>query len=166
MAFVALMVRFDVSVMAFRSMAFVTVLTGLSLIDLKTFEIPDGFHYAAILLFLGTAFFHPYRESLYGMLTGCIFSCGMLLLSMLFDRISGTESLGGGDVKLFFTIGLFLQHPFLGLLHLILSCCLGLLFSLCIRKERIPFGPSISMAAFITLLFGQPVMDWYMKLLF
>ncbi len=166
MAFVALMVRFDVSVMAFRSMAFVTILTGLSLIDLKTFEIPDRFHYAAILLFLGTFFLHPYRESLYGLLTGCIFSCGMLFLSLLFDRINGTESLGGGDIKLFFIIGLFLQHPFLGLLHLILSCCLGLAFSLYIKKERIPFGPSISLAAFITLLFGEPLMEWYMKLLF
>ena len=41
----------------------------------------------------------------------------------------------------------------------------GLLFVAALKNEKIPFGPSISLAAVITLLYGNIVTDWYLGLL-
>ena len=90
-------------------------------------------------------------------------SCGMLALSLIFDKVTGKESLGGGDIKLFFMTGLYLG-PAGGLLQLICACLTGLLFSAAVKKERIPFGPAISLAAFLALIAGGPVISWYMGL--
>ena len=85
------------------------------------------------------------------------------------DKLLGKESLGGGDVKLFAVVGLYLG--FAGTLFaVLLSCVLGLLFALWQGKrgekgKAIPFGPSISLAAAFMLLYGQGLIQWYMGLL-
>ena len=88
----------------------------------------------------------------------------MLLLTLLFDRATGKESMGGGDIKLFFMTGLYLG-PAGALLGLILSCVLGLVFAAASRRRKIPFGPAISLSAMLVLLWGRPVIEWYMGFL-
>ena len=93
----------------------------------------------------------------------------MLALSLLFDRLTGKESLGGGDIKLFFVTGLYLRSIWEVLFflilqineHLILSCVLGIGCSLIWRKGKIPFGPAIAAAFFLMLLFGEQLTGWY-----
>ena len=99
-----------------------------------------------------------------GLLGGVIVAGALLLLSLLFDRLTGKESLGGGDIKLFFAAGLYLGLAG-SLFNLILSCFTGLLFAFCFRKNRIPFGPSIAAATYVSLLFGPLVTNWYLGLL-
>ena len=83
-----------------------------------------------------------------GVLTGAGLSGGMLALSLLFDRLTGKETGGGGDIKLFVT-GLYLRSISGGIIFLILSCVLGIGCSLVWRKGKIPFGPAIA-AAFLS----------------
>ena len=66
---------------------------------------------AGVLIFFGTAVCLPETgaQILRGVLTGAGLSGGMLALSLLFDRLTGKESLGGGDIKLFFVTGLYLR---------------------------------------------------------
>ena len=104
------------------------------------------------------------RNCLAGLLGGLIIGGGMLLLSLLFDRLLGKESLGGGDIKLFFMTGLFLGTA-VSLFSLILSCILGLFVAVGMKQNRIPFGPAISAAAFISLLYGEQFVSWYLALL-
>ena len=73
--------------------------------------------------------------------------------------------MGGGDIKLFFMLGLYLG-PALGLLHLIISCFVGIFFVVILRKNKIPFGPAISIGAIITLLWGNEFMTWYLGLFY
>ena len=90
----------------------------------------------------------------------------ILLLSLLMDKLLGKESLGGGDVKLFAVVGLYLG--FAGTLFtVLLSCVFGLLFAFMPsrRGKAIPFGPSISFAAGLMLLYGQGMIQWYLGLL-
>jgi leader peptidase (prepilin peptidase)/N-methyltransferase len=61
--------------------------------------------------------------------------------------------------------GLFLK-PACGLLSLILSCMAGLCFVVLLKKSKIPFGPAISIAVCITLLYGSDVVAWYLGLFF
>lgn len=88
----------------------------------------------------------------------------MLLISLVFDRLSGKESLGGGDIKLLFMTGLYMR-PGVTLFSLILSCFVGLFIALGLKKDKIPFGPSISIAVFLSILFGSEFVAWYTGLI-
>ena len=81
-----------------------------------------------------------------------------------FDRLLGKESMGGGDIKLFFMTSLYLGL-LQGLFSLILSCIVGLVIAAVMRRKRVPFGPAISLAAFLSLLYGESFVNWYLSLI-
>ena len=87
----------------------------------------------------------------------------MLLLSLLMDHLLKSESMGGGDIKLFFMLGLYIG-PVLGLFNLIVSSLLGIFMVVILRQNKIPFGPAIVGAAWITLLWGEEIVSWYLGL--
>ncbi len=146
-----------------NQLGLICVLYGLSLCDLKTYEIPDGFILFGIVwwlifsLFLGS-------NIVYGLISGLIISGAVYAISLVMDKVLKKESMGGGDIKLLFLVGLNI-----GLLasvfNLILSCIFGLLLILVLKKEKIPFGPAISLATFISMLYGVEFLGWYMRLL-
>ena len=88
----------------------------------------------------------------------------ILLISLVFDKLTGKESLGGGDIKLLFMTGLYMR-PGVTLFSLILSCFVGLFIALRLKKDKIPFGPSISIAVFLSILFGSEFVAWYTGLI-
>lgn len=76
--------------------------------------------------------------------------------------------MGGGDIKLFFLIGLVLgtMHT---LLTLFIAAVIGMIVGLVVltknkqgRKTPIPFGPSIALAAIIVYFYGDSLIDWYL----
>ena len=195
LVFAALLYRFGLSFLTLRYMLFTMVLLGLSIVDMKSYTIPDRFILVAIGIFLvtvplvslsanGYAFsisgqtFAPDNmplllqrgcrkllpELLTGLAGGFLLGGGILLLTLLFDKLTGKEGMGGGDIKLYFAAGLFVK-PGCCLLLLLLSCILGLIFTVLLRKRKIPFGPSIAAAVVITLFVGPEIMQWYLGLL-
>ncbi len=174
-AFVCLVLRFGASGEALRYMGLAVILLGLSLVDLETFRIPDGFILAGIIWWAvtiplvwgegreGQLLLRTGTDPVSGLIGGFGIGILMLLMVLLFDRISGKETMGGGDIKLFFMTGLYLG-PAVGFFNLILSCVIGLLFVAVTRKKKIPFGPSISLAAFVSLFVGRAVISWYIGL--
>lgn len=198
---VVLVIKFDLSFTALRFMGLAVILMGLSLVDLKTYIIPDRFHVMGIIWWLmtlplialtrgqGVASYYA-REVLeaesfslqagtetlstmqlmlqdlkFGLISAFGIAIFMLVLSIIFDKVSGKESLGGGDIKLLFMTGLYMR-PWVSLFNLILSCIVGLIFVFILKKEKIPFGPSISLATMISILIGSEFVDWYVSLLF
>lgn len=158
-----IMYRYDVSVLALRGILLWMVLLCLTLTDLHAWIIPDRLQIAGILIFFGTALGlpEPGRQMLRGVMTGAGLAVSMLALSLLFDRLTGKESLGGGDVKLFFVTGLYMRSAWEVLFFLILSCVLGIAGSVIGRREKIPFGPAIAAACFCMLLYGDIWTQWY-----
>ena len=81
--------------------------------------------------------------------------------------------MGGGDIKLFGMVGLFLGVK-LGLLTILLSVYIGatygiltIIYSKIKKKEynsMIPYGPFISVGALISILYGTNIMNWYIGL--
>lgn len=76
--------------------------------------------------------------------------------------------MGGGDIKLFFLIGLVLgtMHT---LLTLFIAAVIGMIVGLVVltknkqgRKTPIPFGPSIALAAIIVYFYGDSLINWYL----
>lgn len=166
-AFVLGVWRFDVSLQALWVIGLACILMVLSLVDLETYLIPDRFIIAGIIWYFGVFTFAEDGKGqlLAGLAGGFSIGIAMLLLSLLFDKVTGKESLGGGDIKLFFMTGLYLG-PWVGLFNLILACIIGIGFVLFMGQKRIPFGPAISLATFVSLLVGSDVVNWYLGLFY
>ena len=192
--FVITVTRFGLSFEALRILVLLVIFFALSIIDLHTLEIPDRFHIAILITYFITLPLVAWqkttgysRVSLWtlmtvqnsmniesqtagsttftdGLLTAALIGGGMLLISLIMDKVLGKESMGGGDIKLFFVTGFYLT-PLLGLFNLVLCCLIGLIFVVAFKKQKIPFGPSICMGTFISLLFGAQFINWYMSLL-
>ena len=81
----------------------------------------------------------------------------MFLLMKLGNVLFKKESLGGGDVKLFFVLGLVID-PFLGLVTIFLASFIALPVSLYLlyknKEHMIPFGPFI-LIAFLIIFFSK-----------
>ena len=164
--YILCVLHFGISAECIRAMGLAGLLLGLSVTDFKIYEIPDGFIIAGIILWAITIPFVrlPWlSEVKRGLLGGFGIGGVMLILSLIFDRIIKKDSLGGGDIKLYFMTGLFLGIK-AGFFNLILSCVAGLIFVVLLKKSKIPFGPSISIAALISLLCGDAVVSWYFSL--
>lgn len=162
------LLRFDLTPLCLRNWIFLCCLFCLSLVDLECYTIPDGCHVIAVGAWLAALpFLRPgWAEIGRSVLAALVFGGGILLLSLLMDKLLKRESLGGGDVKLFAVAGLYLG--IVGTLFtVLLACVLGLLFAALRggKGKQIPFGPSISAAAAFVLLFGQGAINWYLSLL-
>ena len=161
---------YDISVLCLRNYVFLCCLYCLSLVDLDSYIIPDG---CLIIPALAWAAALPWMNAPLGafivqhILAALLYGGGTLALSLVMDRVLGKESLGGGDVKLFALMGLYLGLAG-SLFALLFACVIGLLFAAATRNGKgkpFPFGPAISAACAYMLLFGQPLTDWYLGLL-
>jgi leader peptidase (prepilin peptidase)/N-methyltransferase len=79
--------------------------------------------------------------------------------------------MGWGDVKLAALIGLATGFP-LVFFSLIMGAILGGIVAVSLmiakkktRRETIPFGPFLALAAMITLLWGSDILSWYLGLM-
>lgn len=104
-------------------------------------------------------------SSLIGILLGGLVP---FAIAELYYRVRGDEGLGMGDVKMLAMIGAFLGWPLM-LLTLVVASFLGSFFGLGLillrrgdMKSSMPFGTFLTIAAFIAVLAGQPVIDWYL----
>jgi prepilin signal peptidase PulO-like enzyme (type II secretory pathway) len=96
---------------------------------------------------------------------------GLLVIGGLFYllfQLSNGKWIGGGDVKLGAVLGIIVGGPLSSVLLLFLSSVGGTLYALPLivtgkaqRKTHIPFGPFLILAAIITRLFGQSIINWY-----
>lgn len=88
---------------------------------------------------------------------------------LLLIAILTKGGMGGGDIKFVAALGLWLGLK-LTLLTIFLSFIIGgigslllLAFKIKSRKDFIPFGPFISIAAFISMLYGTEIISWYLQ---
>ena len=164
------LLRFDLTALCLRNFLFLCCLFLLTLTDLEDMTIPDGCHIAAAIFWVAALpfTFTTWRDALLHVLAGLAFGGGLLLISLAMDRLLGRDSLGGGDIKLFAVVGLYLG--FVGTLFaVVIACVVGLaLHALSGRRgggREFPFGPSIALAAALMLLYGEPLVAWYASLL-
>ena len=163
------LLRFDLSWLCLRNWLLLCCLFCLSLTDLDCMIIPDVCLIIAAAVWL---VFLPltggWQNARGGLIAGLVFGGGLLGISLLMDRILKRDSLGGGDIKLFAVLGLYLGV--VGTLFMtVLACLLGLLFAM-LRHGRtgggepFPFGPAIAAAGAAMLLWGEPLIHWYLSL--
>ena len=118
----------------------------------------------------------------------------IIVIVIVMDKVLGKESMGGGDIKLFAVAGFYFgwqQCLFLVIVACIVGLVFAAFqmkrqsqedendkqlaedikdqtgFDAALERTRLPafpFGPSIAIACWITMLFGAPVVNWYFKL--
>ena len=164
------LIRFDLTILCLRNYIFLCCLFGLSLTDLESMIIPDGFHIAMLLAWAASLPFMQNPAAFAGkrLIMAVGFGGAILLVSIALDKALGKESLGGGDIKLIAVSTLYLGAAGM-LFSLILSCVAGLIYAAASGSLRngkaFPFGPFIAGACGCMCLFGDPLVNWYLGLL-
>ena len=135
------------------------VFTAMFFIDLKFKIIPNGLNIYLAILYLVYGVIHlPLNHWLFGGLLGVGFP---LAITWIFYLIRGEVGLGGGDIKLFGVLGMYLGP--IGLIYnIFLSCFLGSVVGLSLmamkkmdRKNPLPFGPFIILVASVQMFFPE-----------
>lgn len=154
-----------IDITCFQEIGMICILYGLSLCDMNTYEIPDGFIGFGIVWWIVFQLIRRVSLINTGMsiLIALCVSGSILSISLLMDKLLQKESMGGGDIKLLFICGLYLSL-LANLLEIMIACILGLVLIVVLKKEKIPFGPSVSLAWLLTSLFGNIVINWYLNL--
>jgi prepilin signal peptidase PulO-like enzyme (type II secretory pathway) len=170
--FLGLGLKFGVSPELLMWLIFGCILYLLAYIDARTMLLPDKLLLAAILnrLIFVVILQQPWKATLISMLIGaCSVSLPLLLLVLLMDRILGKETMGGGDIKLLFVMGLYLDWMQMVLL-LLVAAIVALIFALLRQKQQrsapLAFGPFLALAGMLVIFFGDPLLDWYRMLLY
>lgn len=150
---------------------FVAVTVVLVLTDLDHKRIPNAILYpgtavAVVLLGIGSAADGD-LPSVWRGLAGGVGYFVLLLVVALIAR----GGFGFGDVKLAFLLGTFTAHrswEALGV-GVFAAFVIGGLVSIALliagragRKDAIPFGPSLVLGAYVAMVWGEPIAEWYL----
>ena len=166
--FAALLLKFGLTAELVSAMVFAGCLLCLSLVDLQTQIIPDRFILIPIAVRAAQLLLTGGFSALMGAsIPGFIIAGAVLVISLIMDKILKKDTMGGGDIKLLFVIGLFLTLPEC-LLMVMLACIIGIVMAAILMRvdseTAFPFGPALSIAAVITMLVGSPIVNWYLSL--
>lgn len=167
--FAALYYRYGWSISTFEYFLFAFALVTSSFIDLDHMILPDRFTLSGIVIGLVGAFINPDRlfmDAFLGVFLGGGFLLAIAYFYYVFRKIEG---MGGGDIKLLAWIGAVCGIQsilFVVLASSILGLIVGAAYVLKSKdglKTGIPFGPYLSLAALIYLIFD--VSEWMQLLI-
>jgi len=166
----ALFVRFGFQLQYILFLAFVGTIVILSFIDFDYKILPDVLTLPGIAVGWMVSFLPggiSWVDSLIGLIAG---GGSLYLVAVVYERITGREGLGGGDVKLLAMIGAWMGWVSLPLIVLMSSLCGAVIGSIFIlaggkgARTQIPFGPFLSLGALCYLFFGREISHWYFGL--
>lgn len=142
----------------------VSMLMIIFVADIRYMLIPNKILLFFLPLFIVMRVLQPldsWLSSILGAIAGLVITAIIILVSR--------GGMGAGDMKLFGVLGIILGLQGI-ILVFFLSTIIGaivgsilLLFKLINRKQPIPFGPYIVVAAFITYFWGDSLIAWYIK---
>ena len=134
--------------------------------DLKYYLILDIVIIPAIVLAL--IFNYVLGFNILNLLLAGLVGGGFFLLQFL---VSKGKWIGGGDIRLGVLMGIFLGWPHI-LTALFLAYILGSLISIILLlsnkkhlTDKVPFGTFLTLATFVTMLYGDWLVAWYWSIL-
>lgn len=165
-------VLYGVTLTTATTLAFVSLLIAISLIDLDRKLILNKLVFPGAVVALAVAPWAPWSSGMpidawVSSLLGGAVGFGLLLVIYLISR----GGMGAGDVKLAGLMGLMTGFPgigaalFVGFVSGGLIGVLLLLLRLRGRRDVIPYGPYLSLGAVVALFYGEPLLEWYLGLL-
>jgi leader peptidase (prepilin peptidase)/N-methyltransferase len=174
---VALYYRFGLSYEFFVGFVFVAALIVISFIDLDVRIVPDVISLPGIVLGLTLSVVGYFTigstsnivpspvSSLIGIITGGGF---LLATAWIYEKITGVEGMGGGDIKLLAMIGAFLGWQSIPLTLFFASLVGSVVGIACMlatgagRRLALPFAPFLCSGALLFIFFGEELIQFYM----
>jgi len=145
-----------------------SALVIIAFIDLNEQIVPDVISLPGIVIGFILSFFVPYISFINSGLGVAVGGGIILIIGLAGSVIFKKEAMGGGDVKLAAMIGAFLGWRYI-IISLFLGFFLGALAGIFLivskiksREDEVPFGPFIILGSFITLLWGEKILSWYL----
>lgn len=144
----------------------ISILVCLSIIDLDTHEIPNGFHIALLLAVVASFFLRPDIPWQHRLIGFFVVSVPMLIIAEL------VGGFGGGDVKLMAVAGALLGYKatlcsfLIGLIISLFYCIYALAFKKSGMKTEIAFGPYLAMGIIISYFYSDTLISFYLGIFF
>ena len=160
---------------------FFSWLLALALIDLDTLTLPNSLTQSGLVVGLVFQMVVGWTAAGWGGVASHLFSgvLGAVVGIWVFDFITilgsiafGQTAMGGGDAKLAAMMGAWLGWKLL-LLAGFLACAIGafagggaIAMGLLSRRQPMPFGPFLALAAVLAAFFGETMLSTYVHLFF
>lgn len=144
----------------------ISVILVIAVIDFRAMKFPsmlDG-----VVLVIGVVHLILHREQWGYYVAGFLFmGLFLLLCAVLFKKLTGKAGLGYGDIELMACAGLCMGWGH-ALLALIIACLLGCVIQgivMAVTKKggRFPLVPYLATGIYIVLLWGDTMLNWYVK---
>ncbi|MFC2003462.1 prepilin peptidase [Chloroflexota bacterium] len=139
------------------------LLAVILVIDLEQGLILNKIVYPATAIALIVAVFAPDLGILKALMGGGLGLVALLIVVLIFPR-----GMGWGDVKMAGLMGVMVGFPGIVVALLLAIVSGGLVAAILLalkvkgRKATMPFGPFLSLATMVTLLWGYDLMSWYL----
>ncbi len=155
-------------------LALLVIFVALVIYDIRWMVLPDKLTralaiLAAVFLLIRVEIADKSLEVIIGGALGLLALGGLFYL--LFQASNG-RWIGGGDVKLGFSLGLIVGGPLNALLVIFIASSLGCFIAIPLlaagklkKTSRLPFGPFLIAATVLVFLFGNRLVSWYFNLL-
>lgn len=166
--FVLVLHSFGLSAATLIYWVLIAALVVITFIDLDHQIIPDVISLPGIAAGFVASFFIPWLawyQSVLGILVG---GGSLLAVAWIYERLTGREGMGGGDIKLLAMLGAFLGWKAI-LPIIFLSSLAGTAVGVPVMllqkgdtKLAIPFGPFLCFAALVYLFWGESIIGWYL----
>ena len=149
---------------------FTFTLIAATFIDLDTMLLPDQLTLPLTWAGIALALFNisplSLQDSVIGAMAGYL---SLWSVYWLFKLLTGKKGMGYGDFKLLAALGAWLGWQHLPLI-ILLSSLVGLVFGLIqlrLKQQGIdkafPFGPYLAIAGWISMMWGESIMAWYLN---
>jgi leader peptidase (prepilin peptidase)/N-methyltransferase len=168
--FAGLAARYDDSWVLPAFLAVAAGLVALSVVDVELFLLPNRIVYplaVTTLVLLGVA---ALGDGAWDDLRRALLGGVVAMLALGLVHLVSPRSMGFGDVKLAFVLGLVLG--WLGWSELVLGLFCGFLAGAVVgvalivlchrgRRDHLPFGPFLALGTLVVLLWGDVMLRWY-----
>ena len=166
---VVTVLHFGFTLQAAAALAFTWTIIPLCMIDYDRQLLPDTMTlpllWGGLALSLGSVFVDTHT-SIIGAMAGYLI---LWVIYHVFKQLTGKEGMGYGDFKLLGAIGAWVGWQALPIV-ILFSSVVGALTGIALMVfkghgggQRIPCGPFLASAGWITLLWGQDILDFYLK---
>lgn len=175
--FVIAYIRFGLSIETFLFTLLLQMFIVVFMIDMKHQIIPDSINIIILILGLISLIIpHSSINQLYSInyvdkIIGFLVALSLLLLFLVLEKVLNKELMGGGDLKLFFGVGLFMgwQLLLLGIFFAAVIALITEMLKKVIKSEKflnkvIPFGPYLVLGFALVYVFGLDIICLYLSI--
>ncbi|MEE9573828.1 MAG: prepilin peptidase [Candidatus Neomarinimicrobiota bacterium] len=159
---------FDISLETFSLIVFFSIVIIITFIDIDVQLIPNNLLIISILPIIVYILISQSNSYLNHIIGAILLALLFLIIGYFGKLIYKVDSMGMGDVKYAAVIGLLLGWE-KGILAFIIAFFSAAVIIVIVsmykklsRKQRIPFGPFLSIGCFVAFFWGTNILNWYL----